>query len=186
VVEIDSACLEGYSSTIRVVVARSSASGIPEREFLGKPGKGNNGRVLGSTFDIEVLRVWPQAEQLDASGLMRPFFPRPLGPGNGSGGAGLERFADPHPFGPVYPVHVVGYPCMGFDGPGHYSGHPYFYYHLSPTSPLSPPPPISVIIQLLRSLLTPTLNRLSTPGTFDTAVLTGASPIRSASFSFQV
>lgn len=138
VVEIDSACLEGDSSTVRVVVARSSASRIPKCEFLGKPGKGANGRVLGSTFDIEVLRVWPRAEQLDASGLLRPFFPRPPGPGNGSGGAGLERFTDPPPFGPVYPGHVMGYPNMGFDGPGHYSGHPYFCYHLSPAPPLPP------------------------------------------------
>jgi hypothetical protein len=130
VVEIDSSCLEGDSSTVRVVVARSSASGIPEREFLGKPGKGANGRVLSSTFDIEVLRVWPRAEQLDALGLLRPFFPRPPGSGNGSGGAELERFTDLPPFGPVYPGHVVGYPGMGFDGPGHYSGHPYLYYHL--------------------------------------------------------
>jgi hypothetical protein len=128
------------------VVARSSTSRIPKRKFLGKPGKGTNGRVLGSTFDIEVLRVWPRTEQLDTLGLLRPFFPWPPGPGNGSGGAGLERFADLPPFGPVYPGHVMGYPGMGFDGPGHYSGHPYFYYHLSLASPLPPPPPISVVI----------------------------------------
>jgi hypothetical protein len=147
VVEIDLACLEGDSSTICVVVARSSTSRIPKRKFLGKPGKGTNGRVLGSTFDIEVLRVWPRAEQLDALGLLRPFFPQPPGPGNGSGGAGLERFVDLPPFGSVYPGHVMGYPDMGFDGLGHYLGHPYFYYHLSLASPLLPLPPISVVIQ---------------------------------------
>lgn len=62
VVEVGWACLLGDTSLVHVVVARETPSDIPDDQFVGNPGKGASGRVLGSTFHIEVLRVWPRSE----------------------------------------------------------------------------------------------------------------------------
>ena len=75
--EIDPACLLGDTSSVRIVDRATND------QFLGNPRKGANNKVLGSKYKIEVLRIWPRAENVDEIGYLRPFFPRLPGPGNG-------------------------------------------------------------------------------------------------------
>lgn len=102
--------------------------GIPGIQRLGDPGRGTNDRVLGSSFRMEVLRIWPRSKQVDAAGHIRHFFPRPLGLGNGGRGDDLGYFADPPLFGPVYQGHVVGLPRYGWGGSGYYQGYPAYFH----------------------------------------------------------
>jgi hypothetical protein len=100
VVEINPACQMGDTSSVRVVVARGTPTGIRVGQRLGNPGKGTNGRALGFVFNMEVLHIWPRAEQADTSGRLRPFFPRPPSPGYGGGGMAWAISLTPL-FGPV-------------------------------------------------------------------------------------
>jgi hypothetical protein len=124
--EIDEACFMGNFSSIRVMVARATAMGIPETEFLGNPGHGASKRVLGSTFSIEVLRVWPRAEQMDDAGHLRPFFPRPPRDGGERGGPGW--IASPNLFGPVLHGSAVVFSDYGWGELGPYYGYPVYYH----------------------------------------------------------
>jgi hypothetical protein len=100
VVEIDRDCLLGDHSSLRVVVERVRTTGVPDDLLIGNRGG------LGTRFSIEVLHTWPKAEQLDALGRLRPFFP-----GNGGGGrdfgfggnAGRAGADPPMFFGPPPP-----------------------------------------------------------------------------------
>lgn len=129
----------GDTSSVRVVVAWETPTGSLDDQFLGNPRKGTNGKVLGSKYKIEVLRIWPRAEQVDEIGCLRPFFPRPPGPGNGGGRDDWGRFTDPHFYGPVLQGH-------GWAGPD-----VYFYQLLPPICILrlllpstdSPPPSVA-------------------------------------------
>lgn len=139
--EIDKACFMGNFSSVRVMVARATAMGIPETEFLGNPRHGVSRRVLGSTFSIEVLRVWPRAEQMDDTGRLRPFFPRPPRDGGERGGPGW--IAGPNLFGLVLHGSIVGFPGYGWGGLGPYYGYPVYYHQAF----------LSFLIHILRALI---------------------------------
>lgn len=47
----------GNTSLVHVMVAWETPTGILDDQFLGNPGKGMNGKVLGSKYKIEVLRI---------------------------------------------------------------------------------------------------------------------------------
>lgn len=89
IIEIDPECHhdDNYSA-LRVVVTRVKPDRFKLDHWIGNPSKGPRGRVLGSTFTISVIRVWSCADQLDDTGSLRPFFPRPPGAPNGG---------NPHP-----------------------------------------------------------------------------------------
>lgn len=113
VVEIDPVyMLEEDFSVLWVVVARTSATGVPDDLWVGNDELGPVSNALRSMFHIEVLRTWPCIEQVDALGRLRPFFPRPPSPRN-SGFGSPGPLADPPLFGPVLPGAAVGYPNFG-------------------------------------------------------------------------
>jgi hypothetical protein len=105
-------------SSMRVVVERARPSGVPEDIVISNVGV--RGRVLCSAFTIMVLRAWPRVSQLDALGNLRPFFPRPPGPGNGNGGPhGPPSCHGRLPtFGPVLPGTATGLGPWANGGPG--------------------------------------------------------------------
>lgn len=107
VVEIDSDCVSGDFASVRVVVAMANPDPIPP--FLRVATKDR----LGSTFQVEVLRVLRRDEMADGDGFLRPFFPsnRPTG---GPAGGGL-------------PPHLVGHPVTAGN-------------HLPHQGPAGPPP----------------------------------------------
>ena len=47
----------GDTSSVRVMVAWETPTGILDDQFLGNPGKGMNDKVLGSKYKIKVLRI---------------------------------------------------------------------------------------------------------------------------------
>lgn len=129
VVEIDPACLEGDYSSLRVVVARKTASGIPDEEFVGNPAFGpGSSRWMGWAVSIPFFSPSP--------------WPRQCGAGNGMGWS-----ADPPVFGLVLHGSIVGQPGHGWGGPGYVTGFPYYFYQL-----LSPVPH-PALIHLIWSLL---------------------------------
>lgn len=58
----------------------------------------------GSMVLLDTLKIWSRAEQLDAQGRLRPFFPRP-GTGRGGGPVGFNgrRNAPQDLYPPVLP-----------------------------------------------------------------------------------
>jgi hypothetical protein len=59
-VEIDPECvLDDDYSALCVVVARVKPDGIAEDQWIGNPGQGPQGCILGSSFTVFVLWVWP-------------------------------------------------------------------------------------------------------------------------------
>lgn len=74
--EIDPDCLRGDHSSLRVVIARETSDLLLDLQFLGNPGEATS---LGPAFRIEIIKIWPRAEQLDEMGRLRPFFLRAPG-----------------------------------------------------------------------------------------------------------
>lgn len=77
VVKVDLTCLGDDHSVLQVVVARRVATGISNDIYIENPGRGARGESLGTTFTIDILRIWPLEEQLDELGNLRSFFPPP-------------------------------------------------------------------------------------------------------------
>jgi hypothetical protein len=69
VIDIDPACLdEGDRSILQVVMARCLPLGILDSLYGANTDRAHGARCLSSTFSIEVIRVWPWIEPLDALG----------------------------------------------------------------------------------------------------------------------
>lgn len=117
--------LEEDFSILRVVITCSSAFEVPDDLWVGNGELGPAGNALGTMFQIEVLHTWPRIEQVDALGRLRPFFPRPLAPGNGGRLAGPGHLADPPLFGSVLHGAMMGYPDFG---PGGMPFHSFYHY----------------------------------------------------------
>nr|XP_034585280.1 basic proline-rich protein-like [Setaria viridis] len=136
VVEIDQECLNGDYSSMRVVVERLQVQHLPDDLWVANPGG------LGTTIRIEVLRVWRRDEQLNAQGQLRPFFPRPPGPGPHGGPAPAPGGLAPPPPGPV---GGGGLPAP-FGGLGRFPEYDTYYYGYVNSYPLPPLPPFPIVI----------------------------------------
>lgn len=119
-----------------MVVARVKPDGFKLDHWIENPGKGPRGTVLGSTFTMFVIRVWRHADQLDDTGNLRPFFPRPPGPPNG-GNPPRAFMGLVIPYGPILPGAPVAHMGHPAGGPAFYPGFGYSSSLLFPSSPLS-------------------------------------------------